>query len=148
MINTITYILTFFAYSVLTVIFLPTPVEVGLFNPYIHPLILVSVLAVGKGIGAFIIFYIGAKIRKAVIKRPYRWLDPFERFIKRFGNLGLFIIMSIPLMLDSVTLYLFSLLNPEGGIKRKNFVIINTVAGFVRGSIVVAFIIWFEIKLF
>jgi hypothetical protein len=52
--------------------------------------------------------------------------------------------MSTPLMLDSVTLYLFSLLNPERqgtrALERRKFVLINTFAGVVRASIIL--LVW------
>jgi hypothetical protein len=60
--------------------------------------------------------------------------------------------MSIPLMIDSVSLYLFSLLNPkekEGKrvLAKKRFILINIFAGLVRGSIIMILFWFFQIKL-
>jgi membrane protein DedA with SNARE-associated domain len=142
----VTYSIIFFTYVILTVIILPIPVEIGLFNPHINPLWLVFLMAVGKGAGAFVVFEIGTrartKIKELSTGTPLtrKIVAALERFVIKYGNYGLFIIMSTPLMLDSVTLYLFSLLNPERqgtrALERRKFVLINTLAGVVRASII------------
>ena len=81
------------------------------------------------------------------MKKIVNWC---ERLVRKYGYYGLFIIMSIPLMIDSVTLYLFSLLNPKGdkgGMTRKWFVIINIVSGGVRGTIILFLAYFFGVKL-
>ena len=75
-----------------------------------------------------------------------------EQFVKKYGHIGLFIIMSIPLMIDSVTLYLFSLLNPKEetgkyAIAKRKFILINIGAGLVRGSIIIIIAMIFKIQL-
>ncbi len=57
----VVYSIIFFIYVILTVLFLPIPVEIGLFNPYIHPALLIFILALGKGVGSLIAFEIGTK---------------------------------------------------------------------------------------
>ncbi|MCJ7571415.1 MAG: hypothetical protein MUO82_06020 [Candidatus Thermoplasmatota archaeon] len=153
----ITYSIIFFIYVILTVLFLPIPVEIGLFNPYIHPALLIFILALGKGVGSLIAFEIGTRVRGALKKRSIRtpltkkiiaWC---ERFVRKYGYYGLFIIMSIPLMLDSVTVYLFSLLNPKDDGKkamtRTWFVLINIGAGAVRGIIILLVAYLFSFRL-
>lgn len=152
------YSFLFFIYTILAAIILPIPVEIGLFNPNVHPVLLISILAIGKGVGAGIVFIIGAKIRSFLTQinssNPLtkKILYYCEQFVIKYGNIGLFIIMSIPLMIDSVSLYLFSLLNPkeESGkyaLAQHRFVLINIGAGIVRGSIIMIFFWLFQVRL-
>ena len=60
------------------------------------------------------------------------------------------LIMSTPLMLDSATLYLFSILNPnESGeaMTKKWFILINILAGGIRGTIIILIAYVFGMKL-
>jgi len=142
----ITYSIVFFIYVILAALILPIPVEIGLFNPVIHHAWLVFILAIGKGVGAFLVFEIGTRVRGALKKRSIgtpltkKIVAWCERFVKKYGYYGLFIIMSTPLMIDSASLYLFSLLNPkdEGkrAMTRRWFVLVNIAAGAVRGTII------------
>jgi len=144
----LTYSLLFFIYVILAAVILPIPVEIGLLNPAIHPVLLIIILALGKGFGALIVFYIGGGVRNLLTGRGWgsnltkKILEVLENFVRRYGYYGLFIIMSTPLMVDSISLYLFSLLNPkENGkkaLERNRFVLINILAGGLRGSIVIA----------
>jgi membrane protein DedA with SNARE-associated domain len=152
------YSFLFFIYTILAAVILPIPVEIGLFNPYLHPILLISILALGKGVGAGIVFIIGARLR-AFLKGFHssltitkKILSYCERFVRKYGHVGLFIIMSIPLMIDSVSLYLFSLLNPkeetgEHALARNKFILINIGAGIVRGSIIILVFYMFKIQL-
>jgi hypothetical protein len=144
----ISYSLIFFIYVVLAAVVLPIPVEIGLFNPNISSVWLLLVLSIGKGAGALIVFEIGSHAR-GWLKRlssggplSKKIVTASERFVIKYGYYGLFIIMSVPLMLDSVTLYLFSLLNPEENkqtaLEKKRFILINMAAGVVRGFIILA----------
>lgn len=142
----ITYSIVFFIYVILAALILPIPVEIGLFNPVIHYVWLVFILAIGKGVGAFLVFEIGTRVRGALKKRSIgtpltkKIVAWCERFVRKYGYYGLFIIMSTPLMIDSASLYLFSLLNPkdEGkrAMTRRWFVLVNIAAGAVRGTII------------
>ena len=151
--NPLCYSVIFLIYVILTVIILPIPVEIGLFNPFVNPCILVIVLAIGKGIGALIVFELGSWFRRKlkryhinsrIIKKVIAML---EGFVKRYGYVGLFIIMSIPLMVDSLSLYFFSLLNPDVNnskrLSRNRFVFVNIIAGGFRGVLIllIAFIV-------
>ena len=143
----ISYSLLFFIYVILAAIILPIPVEIGLFNPFISPVLLIFIFAIGKGIGALIVFEIGLKLRsllKKITNGPKitkKLIDYCELFVKKYGYFGLFIIMSTPLMIDSASLYLFSILNSKKNGKRamsrNQFVLINIIAGAVRGSIII-----------
>ena len=142
----ITYSIIFFIYVILAALILPIPVEIGLFNPNIHPALLIFILAIGKGVGASIAFEIGTRVRVTLkktsigtplTKKIVAWC---ERFVRKYGYYGLFIIMSTPLMIDSASLYLFSMLNSKDEGKRAMtrtwFVLINIAAGAVRGTII------------
>jgi membrane protein DedA with SNARE-associated domain len=153
----VVYSIIFFIYVILTVLFLPIPVEIGLFNPYIHPALLICILAIGKGIGSFFAFKIGTKARDILKKKKIgtpiakKIIGICEQFVRKYGYYGLFIIMSIPLMLDSATVYLFSLLNPKddgkSAMTQTRFVLINAVAGAVRGIIILIVAYFFSIRL-
>ena len=142
----ITYSIIFFIYVILAAMILPIPVEIGLFNPVIHYAWLIIILAIGKGVGALLVFEIGTRIRGALKKRSIgtpltkKIVAWCERFVRKYGYYGLFLIMSTPLMIDSASLYLFSLLNSkdEGtrAMTRRWFVLINIAAGAVRGTII------------
>jgi len=154
----ISYSIIFLIYVIFAAIILPIPVEIGLFNPYIHPIWLIIILAIGKGIGAFIVFNISKTIRKKIKKITIEknWkitkkiISKSENFVKKYGHYGLFIIMSIPLMVDSITLYLFSLLNPieeKTTLTLTKFVMINMAAGATRGIIILSIFYYIGIKI-
>ena len=153
----LTYSVIFFTYVVLAAIILPIPVEVGLFNPNIHWTILVTILAIGKGVGSLLVFQIGATARKKIKKWSVRssiiskFVEYAEMFVRKWGYYGLLIVLSTPLMIDSISLYLFSLLNPEEdgkrAMRRNWFVIINIIAGFIRGIITLGVAYYIGIRL-
>ncbi len=154
----ITYSFLFFIYVVLAAVILPIPVEIGLFNPTINPLLLLLILGIGKGVGAFIVYTVSQGLRKKIktLTIGQNWkitklvISKSENFVKTYGHYGLFIIMSIPLMVDSITLYLFSLLNPTEGktaLTSTKFVIINIAAGATRGAIILAIFYYIGIRL-
>jgi len=152
------YSIIFLIYAILAAIILPIPVEIGLLNPNMNPILLIIIMGIGKGIGSLVVFNIGLKIRKAIKKRftgsPFtkKMVKYCEDFVKKYGYIGLFIIMSTPLMIDSTTLYLFSVLNArkkEGGraMVQSHFIIINILAGITRGSIILFLVYYAGVRL-
>lgn len=150
------YSIVFFIYTVLAAVILPIPVEIGLFNFHMHPALLVTILALGKGAGSLIVFEIGTKAREKIKKISYsnsfikKIVEYSEWFVKNYGYYGLLLVLSIPLMIDSISLYLFSLLNPEEegiGMDRKWFVGTNIIAGAIRGVITLAVFYYIGYKL-
>jgi membrane protein YqaA with SNARE-associated domain len=138
-----TYLLVFFVFCVLAAIILPIPIEVALIgDPGIYFPLKVLVLALGKSVGAAGVFIIGEKIEETVEKLRrwgwFRWLlKKSEWFVRRYGYYALFVIMSIPFMVDTIPLYVFSLLNKEGKLlSMRGFVIVNFLAGLTRGTII------------
>jgi hypothetical protein len=152
----VSYSIIFFVYVILAAVILPIPVEIGLFNSNVSPVVLVAIMALGKGIGAFIVFEISYRARRFLKQATIggaltkKIVGASERFVRRYGHIGLFVIMSTPLMIDSVSLYLFSLLNPQeegGGLHKGAFVTINVVAGAVRGGIILIISYWVGVRL-
>ena len=150
------YSIVFFIYTVLAAVILPIPVEIGLFNFHIHPALLVGILALGKGAGSLIVFEISTKARhkmkKISVSNSFikKLVEYSEWFVKNYGYYGLLLVLSTPLMIDSISLYLFSLLNPEekgAGMEREWFVGINIIAGAIRGIVTLAVFYYIGYKL-
>jgi len=204
-----TYLLIFFLLSVAAAIILPIPIEFALiWNPGMFFPVKALVLGLGKGVGAIVVFYIGAKITRTLrrlsgrrffgwvlrkadavmgriesavqrsggspalgrtvsahvpVKRSLErafgrppegqapgWLSAkSERFVRRYGIVAMYVIMSIPGMIDTVPLYLFSILNEEGTLMRlRDFAIANFLAGVNRAFIIFAVLELLGIRLF
>jgi len=138
-----TYLFVFFIFCILAAIILPIPIEVALIgDPGIYFPLKVLVLAFGKATGAVAVFFIGEKIEETISKFQrwgwFRWLlVKSEKFVRRYGYYALFAIMSIPFMIDTIPLYIFSLLNKEGKLlSLRGFALTNLLAGFTRGTII------------
>ena len=139
-----TYLISLFVFSFSAAVVLPIPVETAVaLAPEGIPIAAVAIVSgLGKGLGAMTVFFLGTTIEKTILRYTqwgwFRWiLDKSEVFVRRFGYPAIYIIMSIPLMVDTVPLYLFSLLNKEG--KLLNiwyFTLVNVLAGFTRAMIV------------
>jgi membrane protein DedA with SNARE-associated domain len=151
-----TYLLTLFVFSIGAAVILPIPIEAGLVAaPETMPFIIPALaLGLGKGVGAIVVFFIGAKLEQKVLRYGkwgwFKWLlEKSEWFVRRFGYFALFIILSIPFMLDTVPLYIFSVLNKEGELMRfRWFVLVNVLAGTTRASIVLIAFRHFGLTLF
>ena len=88
------------------------------------------------------VFWIGIKIEDD-LRRWFKWgwfrklVDLMTRFCVRFSYMAVFIILAIPMMTDTVPLYIFSLLNKDGEVfEMKWFVMTNFWAGVSRGILV------------
>ncbi|HLF07614.1 MAG TPA: VTT domain-containing protein [Thermoplasmata archaeon] len=115
----VAYSALFFLFAVATAVFLPFPVELGLINSSVNPVVLALVLGLGKALGSVLVFRLGARVEEGIDKWIVRypavkpWLDRLERFVAKHGYWALFVLLSIPFMTDTVPLYLFSVLNPS-----------------------------------
>jgi membrane protein DedA with SNARE-associated domain len=140
-----TFLVSLFVFSIGATIILPIPVEsVLVFVPENMPFIIPALaVGLGKGVGAIVVFFIGAKVEQVVLGFGkwgwFKWLlDKSEKFVRRYGYFALFAIMVIPFMTDTIPLYVFSLLNKEGKLMRlRLFVLVNILAGIARASIVI-----------
>lgn len=139
-----TYLLIFFIFCVAAAILLPIPVEVALMvNPGIFFPIKALVMGLGKATGATAVFFIGRKIDETVgvYARRWRWynwlLVKSEALVRRYGYPAMFAIMATPFMVDTIPLYVFSVLNKEGELMTlKWFVLVNFLAGVTRAVLV------------
>jgi len=95
--------------------------------------------------------------RRAPVLAPeiprWGWLRWFvrksEAFVRRYGVLAIYAIMSIPGMIDTVPLYVFAILNKEGTLIRlRDFALANLLAGVNRAFIILAVLELFGIRLF
>jgi len=136
------YLIIFFIFCVAAAIILPIPVELGLLFGEVVPYpIKAIVLGLGKGIGSMAVFELGLKLEPKIRSwrrwRWFRWLfDKCEAFVAKYNYYALYVILSIPLMLDTVPIYLFSLANKEGkSLEIKWFAVTNFFAGVTRAAI-------------
>ena len=139
------YSLLFFIYTIAATIILPIPVELMLFlSPGTSIVIKALVLGLGKAVGSILVFYIGVNVEGPILKLADKWkffrklVAACQLLVTKFGYFGLYIIMSIPLMVDTVPVYLFSIFNKEGTMDVRYFAIVNLAAGITRAAIVYA----------
>lgn len=140
----VVFSLFFFLYAIAAAIFLPIPVEFALFlspeTPYAWKAI---VLGAGKAVGSVLVFYIGFELEAPIRRWSQKWnffkkfVDFCEWLIHKLHYVGLFILLSIPFMSDTVVLYVFSLFNKEGkDLNLKWFALVNFLAGLSRATII------------
>lgn len=152
--NPLDYTVMVFVYALLAALILPIPVEFVLFIPTpIGILGTAVVLGLGKATGAMLVFYLGVKAEKSIRRwsTKWKWFERFVNLLERFVNwaqyLGLYILLSIPLMSDTIPIYFFSLLNKDEVMKPSYFAITNFCAGVNRAMIVYAVAALFGIEL-
>jgi len=150
----VVYSIVFFLYAVAATTFLPIPVEFGLFYSPETPIIVKALLlGAGKAVGSVLVFALGDRIggRTERLFSRNRFLRGFmnrmHRFIDRTRYLGLYLILSTPIMVDTVPLYLFSLFNQKGLMDIRWFALTNFFAGITRASIAYAVFYWAGIML-
>lgn len=156
--NPYTYLVLFFIFCVLAAVILPIPVELGLagFIPFIQEggeflgfstifpafLIVSVVMGLGKGVGSWMVFKIGEKVEDSIrVWFKWKWFVSFTEFLtkfcEKFGYIAIYLVLALPIMPDTIPLYIFSLLNKDGEIyEMKWFVQTNFWAGLSRGLIV------------
>lgn len=140
-----------FIYSVLVAIILPIPLELALLLVG-DPVIIVAAsitIGLGKMMGAWLIFYVGIRVEDNI----RRWSEKYNivnkivrfciKFVDKTGYIGLFILLSIPFMTDTIPVYIYSLFNEEGRLMKQNwFLLTNFLAGIARGLIFISLWIW------
>ncbi|MCG7844047.1 MAG: hypothetical protein MIO90_01285 [Methanomassiliicoccales archaeon] len=150
------YSVIFLFYVVAATIILPIPVELMLFLSPATPFIVKAVLlGIGKAVGSMLVFYIGVNVEGLIIKLSEKWkffrvvVSACRWFTNKLGYLGLYLIMSVPLMVDTVPVYLFSIFR-EDGMKKdiRIFALVNLAAGITRAAIVYMFFELLGIKIF
>jgi membrane protein YqaA with SNARE-associated domain len=144
----------FFIYTLLAAIILPFPVEIGLFfSPATPVLVKVLIMGLGKMVGAILVYYIGLTVGERIRIWSSQWrffnwiVNKCEWLVSKFHYVGLYIILSIPIMPDTVPLYLFSMFNEQGVLQMKWFALVSFLGGVTRGLIVFAFFSLLGVKL-
>lgn len=158
--NPAAFMLVVFVYAVLVAVILPIPIEIALLFPiadhrwgYLAGVALA--LAAGKTIGAALVFVLGLRVEGTIRKWSDRWrlarwfVAKAQRFVAKTQVPGLYVILSIPLMPDTITIYLYSLFNPEGkALQRNLFLSANFLAALNRTAFVVIAFVVFDAVLF
>jgi len=145
--NPVAYFFLVFVFAILVAIILPIPIEVALVLPIAERNLglftaALFAVALGKAVGAWLVFVLGVKVEGAI----HRWseraeliakiLNALERFVRWSGSIGLYILLSIPLMSDTAVLYFYGIFNEEGkAIDRRQFILSNFLAGFNRVAV-------------
>lgn len=157
--NPAIYLLLVFVYAILVAIILPIPIEFAFIWPFLNQefaffIAVMLVIAIGKGLGALLVLYLGIKVEKTVFywSRKFKWFGKvvhyFTLFVEKTGYVGLFIILSIPLMMDTIPIYIYSIFHPEGKApKMVLFGLTNFLAGINRAVIIAVIISVFGVVL-
>ena len=139
----LSFSIIFLIYTVLAAVFLPIPVEVGLFfSPATPAVVKILVMGLGKMLGSMLVFSIGLKQGDEIkdLSASWRWFSALvkgcEWLVDKFHYVGLYLILSVPLMTDTVPLYIFSVFNKTGVLSFKWFALVSLLAGITRGVIV------------
>jgi membrane protein YqaA with SNARE-associated domain len=151
-----TYLLIFFIFCVAAAIILPIPIEIALVvNPGIHIAVKALVMGLGKGTGSVAVYFLGRKIDETVGQmamkwRWYRWLlVKSEKLVRDYGYVAMYAIMATPGMVDTIPLYIFSILNKEGKLMTLwGFALVNVLAGVTRAFLIYTLFTAFGIELF
>ncbi len=134
-------------YAILIAVVLPIPIELSLVAPILdqqwgYLVGIALALAAGKTIGAWLIFVLGVRVENSIRWWSERWrvakwfVDKADLFVQKTGYLGLYFLLSIPLMSDTIPIYLYSLFNKEGkSLERNVFLLSNFFAALNRVAI-------------
>jgi membrane protein YqaA with SNARE-associated domain len=151
----ITYSIVFFLYTILATVILPIPVEVGLLlSPNTSYLWLALIFGLGKMLGSVVVFYLGLGLGDRVRTWMESWqltkwlIHGSEVVIDKLHYAGLYLILSIPIMPDTVPLYIFSVLNEHEVFKVEYFAVINLMAGVTRAFVLFSLMYLFGVNLF
>ena len=137
-----------FTFSVLVAIILPIPIEVVLLAPLLAQQwaylgSIAAAMALGKTVGAGLVFVFGVRVEDNIRhwSEKYRIADRFvkwcEKFVRKTNYIGLYLLLSIPLMSDTIPIYLYSLFNEEGkALDWRAFLVSNFLAAWTRVGII------------
>lgn len=150
------YGVIFFVYAILAAIVLPIPVEIGLIlNPGTPFVFKALILGAGKAVGSVLVFYIGFKVESTVQRWAERWgyakwfVEKSQKFVEKTGYFGLYVMLSIPGMVDTIPVYLFSLFNREGKVLEvRYFALANFLGGITRAFLLYLLLYVFGVNLF
>lgn len=138
-----------FLYAIAVAIVLPIPIELVLLPPLLenrwgYLATIAIVLAIGKTAGAWLIFLLGLNLEGKIRGWSQRFrianlvVAKAEAFVRKTKYTGLYILLSIPLMSDTIPLYIYSLFNEEGqALRRDMYLIANFLAALNRTALLV-----------
>lgn len=138
-----------FLFAVSVAVVLPIPIELALLGALIdqdwgYLSAIALALAVGKTVGAWLIFILGINLEGKIRLWSERWrfadlvVRWAEAFVRKTKYTGLYILLSIPLMSDTIPLYVYSLFNEEGqALRRDMYLIANFLAALNRTAFLV-----------
>ena len=153
--NPVLFFPLLFLFSVLVAVILPIPIEFAIIWPILSGDFVLFVgatltIAIGKTVGAWAIFFLGIRVEDNIRRwsekyRFWKWfVKLMTRFVRRTRHVGLLILLSIPLMTDTVPIYIYSLFNTEGEVLSMSvFLGVNFVAAVIRSAIVAALFVAF-----
>lgn len=136
-----------FLYAIAIAVVLPIPIELSLVAPILdgqwgYLVGIALALAAGKTVGAWLIFVFGIKVEDNIRWWSEKWrfakwfVEKTDLFVQKTGYLGLYLLLSIPLMSDTIPIYLYSLFNKEGkSLERDIFLGANFFAALNRVAI-------------
>ena len=136
-----------FVYAILIALILPIPIELSLIAPIVNRewgylAAIALALAAGKTVGAWLIFVLGVRVENTIRWWSEKWrfakwfVEKADLFVQKTGYLGLYLLLSIPLMSDTIPIYLYSLFNKEGkSLERNLFLGANFFAAINRVAI-------------
>ena len=147
-----------FLFAIAVAVVLPVPIEFALLGALIdqrwgYLSAIALALAAGKTVGAWLIFILGLNLEGKIRVWSERWrfaalvVRKAEAFVRKTKYTGIYILLSIPLMPDTIPLYIYSLFNEEGqALRRDMFLVANFLAALNRTAILV--VIFFVTGLF
>jgi membrane protein YqaA with SNARE-associated domain len=156
--NPVLFFPLLFVYSILVAVILPIPVELALIWPLLEgDFVLFAgatlTMAIGKTVGSWAIFFLGIRVEDNIRRwsEKYKFWKKFVelmiRFVRKTRHVGLLILLSIPLMTDTVPIYIYSLFNEEGEIMQRGvFLGVNFVAAVIRAALIALIFIAFGIQ--
>lgn len=151
------FLLLLFVYALLVAVVLPTPVEVALLPLLTQPAlwILAAVtIGAGKAAGAGLVYFMGREAEKVVDeaanKRTLtkRFKDLCVQFVGKTRYLGLYALLTLPFMSDTVPIYVYSLFNHQGEfLSLPHFLFTNFLAGINRAFIILIAVVALGVNL-
>ena len=145
--NPVIFLPLVFLYAIAIAVVLPIPIELSLIAPILdqqwgYLVAIALALAAGKTVGAWLIFVFGVKVEDNIRWWSEKWrfakwfVAKADLFVQKTGYLGLYVLLSIPLMSDTIPIYLYSLFNKEGkSLERNLFLGANFFAAINRVAI-------------
>ncbi|HYM40070.1 MAG TPA: hypothetical protein VEY12_08015 [Thermoplasmata archaeon] len=145
--NRLVFLPLMFLYAIAIAVVLPIPIELALVLPIVNQewsyLVWIALaLAAGKTVGAWLIFHLGIRVEDHIRWWSTKWrvakwfVEKAELFVEKTGYLGLYVLLSIPLMSDTIPIYVYSLFNKEGKtLARSVFLVSNFFAALNRVAV-------------